>query len=68
MPDRAWRTTRDLATVLAVLALVQLVLSLVFVGSLAPPMLAAQVALIVVLAALALMAHIQLQAYRDLRA
>lgn len=63
MPARAWRATRDLAAALAVLALVQLVVSLAAVGRLSPGMLAAEVALILVLSAVALFAHVQRQGH-----
>jgi hypothetical protein len=60
--------TRDLAAGLAALALVQFVLSVVVVGGRAVGMLAAEAALIVVLAALAVMAHRQRQAILSGRA
>lgn len=61
MPTGAWRTARDLAAALAVLAVVQLALSLAIAGSMGAVMLAAEVALAVMLGAIALLAHIRLQ-------
>lgn len=68
VPVRPWRTARDLAAALAVLAAVQLVVSVAVVGVRAVGMLAAEAALIVLLAALAVVAHRQRRAILSGRA
>jgi hypothetical protein len=67
MHDRGWRTARGLAAALAVLALLQLAVSVAVVGRLSPGMLAAEVALVVVLAALAVLAHVRYRAHQGYR-
>lgn len=67
MPQRGWRSARDLAAVLAALAVLQLLVSFAFVGTREPGMLAAEVALAVLLAALAWVAHRRWLAARPTR-
>jgi hypothetical protein len=62
MPQRAWRTTRDLAATLAALAIVQLGVSILVVGTLSPGMLAMELLLVFLLVAVALFAHLRRQA------
>lgn len=68
MPARSWRTTRDLAAALAVLAVVQFAVSVAVAGVRAVGMLAAEAALIVLLGGLAVLAHRQRRAVLSGRA